>query len=195
MEEVSQEDSKVFSVRIVSIDYYMAPPIPDISISYSSFQGGSVKEVPVIRIFGATPGGQKACVHVHRALPYLYVPCSDIPLQFNSEGIINENAISLAVEKALKLKGNAGSKRQHVHGCTLVRAKKFYGYHSSEELFVKIYLYYPHDVSRAANLLLLAAFCGPSLCPGVLAKLLCHAMVTYPGESLSYKPTFFVQHM
>ncbi|XP_010674733.1 DNA polymerase zeta catalytic subunit isoform X5 [Beta vulgaris subsp. vulgaris] len=157
MEEVSQEDSKVFSVRIVSIDYYMAPPIPDISISYSSFQGGSVKEVPVIRIFGATPGGQKACVHVHRALPYLYVPCSDIPLQFNSEGIINENAISLAVEKALKLKGNAGSKRQHVHGCTLVRAKKFYGYHSSEELFVKIYLYYPHDVSRAANLLLSGA--------------------------------------
>ena len=41
----------------------------------------------------------------------------------------------------LQLKGNAGSKRQHVHGCSLVRARKFYGYHSSEELFVKIHLY------------------------------------------------------
>ena len=40
-----------------------------------------------------------------------------------------------------QLKGNAGSKRQHVHGCSLVRAKKIYGYHSSEELFVKIFLY------------------------------------------------------
>jgi hypothetical protein len=40
-----------------------------------------------------------------------------------------------------QLKGNVGSKRQHVHGCSLVRAKKFYGYHSDEELFVKIYLY------------------------------------------------------
>lgn len=40
-----------------------------------------------------------------------------------------------------QLKGNAGSKRQHVHGCSLVRARKFYGYHSSEELFLKIYLY------------------------------------------------------
>lgn len=40
-----------------------------------------------------------------------------------------------------QLKGNAGSKRQHVHGCSLVRARKFYGYHSSEELFVKINLY------------------------------------------------------
>ena len=38
-------------------------------------------------------------------------------------------------------KGNASSKRQHVHGCSLVRARKFYGYHSSEELFLKIYLY------------------------------------------------------
>lgn len=40
-----------------------------------------------------------------------------------------------------KAKGNASSKRQHVHGCSLVRARRFYGYHSSEELFIKIYLY------------------------------------------------------
>ncbi|XP_021772931.1 DNA polymerase zeta catalytic subunit-like [Chenopodium quinoa] len=153
-EPSSQGDSKVFSVRIVSIDHYMSPPIPDFDISYSSFQGGSVKEVPVIRIFGSTPAGQKACVHVHRALPYLYVPCSDIPLHLNPEGSVYVNVISFAVEKALKLKGNAGTKRQHVHSCTVVRAKKFYGYHLSEELFVKINLYYPHDVSRAANLLL-----------------------------------------
>lgn len=35
----SQTDTDVFSVRIVSIDYYMAPPIPDVDICYSSFQG------------------------------------------------------------------------------------------------------------------------------------------------------------
>ena len=39
----------------------------------------------------------------------------------------------------LQLKGNAGSKRQHVHGCSLVQ--NFYGYHSSEEIFVKLHLY------------------------------------------------------
>jgi len=33
------------------------------------------------------------------------------------------------------------SKRKHVHGCSLVRAKNLYGYHASEELFMKIYLY------------------------------------------------------
>ena len=37
--ENSQDDAKIFSVRIVSMDYYMASPIPDLDICYSSFQG------------------------------------------------------------------------------------------------------------------------------------------------------------
>ncbi|XP_060966824.1 DNA polymerase zeta catalytic subunit isoform X2 [Cannabis sativa] len=158
-------DSKVFSLRIVSLDHYMAPPIPDLDISYSSFHGGRVSEVPVIRIFGSTPAGQKACLHIHRVLPYLYVPWADLPVQHRQEGDAYMHDISLALEKALKLKSKACSKRQYVHGCSLVRAKKFYGYHSSEELFVKIYLYYPHDVSRAANLLLGGGVLDKSLQP------------------------------
>ncbi|XP_038703838.1 DNA polymerase zeta catalytic subunit isoform X2 [Tripterygium wilfordii] len=151
----SQSDSnKIFSVRLVSIDYYMSPPIPGFDICYSRFQGGKVIEVPVIRVYGSTPAGQKTCLHIHRALPYLYVPCIEIPLDPHQEGDAYTNTISLALEKALKLKSTAGSKRQHVHGCALVRARRFYGYHPSEELFVKIYLYHPNDVSRTARLLL-----------------------------------------
>ncbi|CAL1407382.1 unnamed protein product [Linum trigynum] len=161
----SQSNSRVFSVRIVSIDYYMSSPLPGVDICYSSFQGGKVNEVPVIRVYGSTPAGQKTCLHIHGAFPYLYVPCSDIPLDPRLEGDAYISAISLAFEKALKHKGNAGSKRQHVHGCTLVRAKRFYGYHASEEMFVKIYLYYPHDVTRAASLLLGGAILDKSLQP------------------------------
>lgn len=59
-----------------------------------------------------------------------------------------------AIEKALKLSGGIGAKRQHVHSCSLVRAKKFYGYHPSDQLFIKIILYYPHEVTRVAALLM-----------------------------------------
>ncbi|KAH6762547.1 recovery protein 3 [Perilla frutescens var. hirtella] len=156
---------QVFSVRIVSIDYHMAPPIPGFDISYSSFHGGKVNEVPVIRIYGSTPAGQKTCLHVHQVLPYLYVPISDLGCMTNDEVDSRMHSVSLALEKALKLKGNAGSKRQHVHGCNLVRARKFYGYHSSDELFVKIYFFYPQDVSRAANLLLAGAVLDKILQP------------------------------
>ncbi|GMY18869.1 DNA polymerase zeta catalytic subunit-like [Fagus crenata] len=131
----TQADSNVFSVRFVSIDYYMAAPISGLDFCYSSFQGGKVNEVLVIRVYGSTPIGQKTCLHIHKVLPYLYVPCADISLQPHKEGDAHTQAVFLALEKALKLKGNAGSKRQHVQGCSLVRARKFYGYHSSEELF------------------------------------------------------------
>lgn len=161
----SESNSDVFSVRIVSIDHYMASPIPSINISHSTFHRGKVNEVPVIRVYGSTPAGQKTCLHIHGALPYLYVPCSDIPLQLDQEGDAYTYMVASSLEKALKLKGSAGSSRQHVHGCSLVRAKKFYGYCSSEEFFVKIYLYYPQDVSRAANLLLAGAVLNKSLQP------------------------------
>uniref|UniRef100_A0ACD5WNY5 Uncharacterized protein n=1 Tax=Avena sativa TaxID=4498 RepID=A0ACD5WNY5_AVESA len=144
--------SQVLSVRIVSLDYYMAPPIPGLDFSYSPFHCEEVQEVPVIRIYGSTPAGQKTCLHIHRALPYLYVPCPEELLHNIDRGNSCMTGLLSDLEKALQNRGP--TKRKHVHGCSLVRAKKLYGYHSSEEIFVKIYLYYPHEVSRAATHLL-----------------------------------------
>jgi DNA polymerase zeta len=64
-------------VRIVALDYYMAPPLPGLDPCYSGLEGAPVDRVPVVRVFGATPAGQKACVHLHRAFPYFYVPYDD----------------------------------------------------------------------------------------------------------------------
>lgn len=59
--------SAYFSLRIVNIDHYMAPPGPmDRSFCPFNQQGAPLPEVPVIRIFGTTEGGQRTCLHVHQ---------------------------------------------------------------------------------------------------------------------------------
>ena len=55
-----------FALRLVSIDYYLAKPAPKVDISYAPLEGTSIEQVPVVRIFGSTPSGQKACVHLHK---------------------------------------------------------------------------------------------------------------------------------
>ena len=71
----STSSQSIFSCRVVDIDYYLTSPVKGLDVSYSDFVGEAVQKVPVIRVFGATPVGQKACVHVHGVFPYLYVPC------------------------------------------------------------------------------------------------------------------------
>lgn len=63
-------------MRLNCVDHYQAAPSEfDPPLQYrndeSSKDGKS--KVPVIRVFGATETGQKICVHVHGAFPYLYI--------------------------------------------------------------------------------------------------------------------------
>lgn len=146
--------TRVFSLRIVTLDYYMAPPLPDLDACYSSLQGQPIAEVPVVRIFGTTLAGQKMCLHLHKAFPYFYVPYDqDLPQDITAASAF-VRCLASAIEKALKLASSVGAKRQHVYSCSLVRGKKFYGFHTHEQLFVKIVLYYPQEVPRLSTLLL-----------------------------------------
>ena len=108
----------MFSVRIVNSDFYIADPIPDLDVRNSKFrENTSAAKVPVIRIYGATPSGQKTCLHVHGIFPYIYVPYDGTQ---PTDKYLKQFATSVdfAVQVAL---GKASSSRQHVYEITVVK--------------------------------------------------------------------------
>lgn len=56
---LSLGDKAFISVRIVTMDYTLEKPIENLDPLYSATRGHVVKRVPIIRIFGITPAGQK----------------------------------------------------------------------------------------------------------------------------------------
>lgn len=107
----------MFSIRIVNSDFYVATPIPDLDVCNSAFRETATNKVPVIRIYGATPNGQKTCLHVHGVFPYIYVPYDGTQ---PTDKYVKQFAISVdfAVQVAL---GKASSSRQHVYEISVVK--------------------------------------------------------------------------
>ena len=62
---MSEPDAEI-SVRVNNIDYVVAStgPMDD---------PGELERVPVLRIYGTSSTGDKACVHVHQVYPYFYI--------------------------------------------------------------------------------------------------------------------------
>ncbi|XP_062511282.1 DNA polymerase zeta catalytic subunit-like [Corticium candelabrum] len=140
-----------FAVRIVTADFYMAKPVSGFDVGYSDFRCSPVRHVPVIRIYGATPAGQRTCLHIHGVFPYVYVSCEDV-WQTSSEFM---HHLSSSVDRALHLCLDRGTRTpEHaVYKIVPVSGIPFYGYHEEEKLFLKIYLYNPFMTTRVVKLL------------------------------------------
>lgn len=140
----------MFSVRIVTADYYLSSPIRDLDVCYSEFRDNDVKKVPVVRIFGSTPAGQKTCLHLHGVFPYIYVPYDGFGQQANRY----LQQVAYSIDRALNVSmGNPSSNTQHIFKVSLVSGMPFYGFHMKEKAFMKIYLYNPQMVKRVCELL------------------------------------------
>ncbi|XP_075718396.1 DNA polymerase zeta catalytic subunit [Rhinoderma darwinii] len=141
----------MFSLRLVTADYYLAVPVPGLDVTKSHFRDCPVRRVPVVRVFGATPAGQKTCLHLHGIFPYLYVPYDGYG-QKDPDRYLRQVAFS--IDRALNVAfGNPSASSQHVFKITLVSGVPFYGYHEKERQFMKIYLYNPSMVKRVSELL------------------------------------------
>ncbi|KAL4906856.1 hypothetical protein BDW74DRAFT_189968 [Aspergillus multicolor] len=150
-----------FQVRLNCVDHYQANPSEfDPPLPYRD--GNSEKnyrpKVPVIRIFGTIETGQKICVHVHGAFPYLYI---------QYDGDLNPDAVRAAAKSlhlsidhalAVSYRRNAYDKKTAFVGhITLVKGVPFYGYHVGYRFFFKVYLLNPIYITRLADLLLQGA--------------------------------------
>lgn len=113
MSQDSLIDAALISVRLVTMDYYMSSPSTNKSNNfdplYSLFRSAPISKVPVLRVFGTTLAGQKACLHIHGIFPYLYIPMPP----GDNPGFLYRLASSL--DKALNIakNGNTGF-QQHV---------------------------------------------------------------------------------
>ncbi|KAI9851054.1 MAG: DNA polymerase zeta [Thelocarpon superellum] len=146
-----------FRVRLNCVDHYQALPTP-LDPLVPARDGPSPlrsrPRVPVIRVFGATPTGQKVCAHIHGALPYVYVEYDGSLAPDDVD--VYCHRLQLSIDHALAV----SFRRQPQHGphhfvarVTLVKGVPFYGFHVGYRCFLKIYLLDPAHVTRMADVL------------------------------------------
>ncbi|KAH8316357.1 hypothetical protein KR067_005684 [Drosophila pandora] len=153
----------VYSVRLVIADFYMEKPQFGLDPCYSELRGKEIKKVPVVRVFGANSSGQKTCMHVHGVFPYFYIPYDKKDFESLERGILQ---MAIHLDKAINISlGQGSSNAQHVFKIQLVKGIPFYGYHRVEHQFLKIYMFNPRFVRRAANLLQSGAILSKNFSP------------------------------
>lgn len=143
------------AVRIVHIDYY-EHPLQNYSSS-TVFQAARITSkspsdrLPVIRIFGSTPAGQRACVHVHGLRPYLYFP---LPKIDHAALLAYTHELRAAIESALRAAYTPeGDPKPFIADVKPVLKHDIYGYRTSAVRFVQIFVYAPSTVLRIATII------------------------------------------
>ncbi|KAG0150212.1 hypothetical protein CROQUDRAFT_38756 [Cronartium quercuum f. sp. fusiforme G11] len=130
--------------------------------------GHELTKVPVIRIFGSTPAGQRVLTHVHGAMSYFYVQY-DGPLDPDTvQRFIRRlgHALNYATAASLgQVRSQDPSERachQYVAYIALCKGVPFYGFHVGHRYFLKIYCLQTRFKKRMADLLRRGKVINPS---------------------------------
>lgn len=129
----------LFAVRLVDIDFALLKPNGQLCATKSPLTGRSLRRVPVVRIFGATPRGQKTCVHVHGFFIHLLVPFDGVPSD-------RASLIRLARRLDAEIAARKGRKDDcaGVFDMRVERRTAFYGYHEEARDYLRVELVYPN---------------------------------------------------
>lgn len=136
---------------------------PNVPFLYrrSPFFGSKVPihKVPEIRIWGATDQGQRCCVHIHGALPYLYIDYTG-PLDPEAvQAHIRKLGRSLNLAMFYSFRGRKGRtdfdplRDQYIPYIVLCKGIPFYGFHVGYRYFLKIYCLQPKYMWRLTEIL------------------------------------------
>ncbi|KAK0555589.1 DNA polymerase zeta [Tilletia horrida] len=146
-----------FRMRLNNIDHILARPLPAFDRMTSPFAPSKrpLRHVPVLRIFGATPAGQRVCAHIHGIFPYLYVAY---------KGSLEPETVLKYIDKLGRQLNYALAATQSLppeemkHYCgiaaiNLVKGTPFYGYHVGWSYFLKVSFINPRHSSRVIAIL------------------------------------------
>ncbi|KAG6580342.1 recovery protein 3 isoform 3 [Phytophthora cinnamomi] len=164
---MDDDDVEDLRVEAVVVDYYMGSPLPAGAIEKlpASPCYLRAREVPVVRIFGATPAGQKALVHVHGIFPYFYFRAEDDPDFEDPERLrallprLAKDIEAASASKQQQRRQNNGNSTARCNSSRIiakmliVQGTPFYGYHPRPKLFVQIFLYNPRVVTSVVQVL------------------------------------------
>ena len=144
--------SAPWSVRLVDIDYAVKPVERGLDPEQSPLTERRIKQVPVIRIFGPTPSGEKACLHVHGFFHYLLVPYDRMlaPCDPELRRLAEDLEAALPEPQGRQADGQAA----RVYDLRAEMRTPFYGYHEEPRPFLRVQMVSPHDVDKAARLFL-----------------------------------------
>ena len=147
-----------FRVRMNCLDHYQAVPIdefdPPLPLGSVTQNAKERPRVSVIRVFGATPTGQKVLMHIHGAFQYTYIEYSGSLLPQDVDVAIRTLQLSIDHALAVSYRKNIyEGKHQYVAYISLVKGVPFYGYHVGYKFYLKIYLLNPLHMTRLADLL------------------------------------------
>jgi DNA polymerase zeta len=144
-------------IRLNCLDQYQAYPgplDPPLWGDPSLLSQRNLPQVPVIRVFGATENGQKVCLHIHGAFPYLYIEYTGPLDRISVDEYIAALRISIDHALAVSYRRNtADAKAIFVAHISLVKGVPYFGYHVGYKYFLKVHLLNPSNMTRLSDLL------------------------------------------
>lgn len=157
-----------FRVRLINIDHVVTTPGPlDRTESAFTPPGKPLQRVPVLRVFGATPAGQRVCAHIHGVFPYCYVKYTGSLDPHRVLSYIHRLGIELNAAIAVSLRRNPAdvNKAEFIAAIHLCKGVPFYGYHVGWRYFLKISFVDPSQNVRIATILQSGKIMGTKMQP------------------------------